>query len=237
MGASLISSNQAKVQADPLREALAAAQQEAREAHRAVERQRLAIDKTRAAQREAEKAVSAAEEGIGAAREAHARALADAAAADTAPPLSSMRAARQAVTDAQDQAEALKAALAELKARLPDWERTARDADVEVERCISAILAPHAQKLFDRALALERDLAPIRQALATLLQDRHKTSADVLGHERSRAPLGEVYAGIMRFGAWRAGGPDRFAEARGQLREDWAAVLPDFAAPPPSELK
>ena len=96
---------------------------------------------------------------------AHAQALADAAAGDAAPPISGMRAARQAVVDAQDEVEAAKGALAQLKGTLPDYEAELREAEIAVEAAISAILA-EASKKADRESHLDcaRTLAAAQSA-------------------------------------------------------------------------
>lgn len=237
MSLSLIS-NQAKP-SDPLREALATALKEANEAHQSVERQRAAIGKTCFSLREAERSVKTAEDGVEKAIEAHAQELAAAAADDVALPPSQIRLARQSVVDAQDEAAALKVALAQLKADLPLWEDAAHAADVEIDRRISEILVAPARALVARAVQLEAELAPLRHSLATLRNDRiPKTTVDSASHERSRAPLKEVTDGLMKFGAWCASGPDRWAAAREALRRDPQAPLGDFTIPPtvPSDI-
>ncbi len=86
-----------------------------------------------------------AEEGVKESRAAHARAIADAATADAAPKASGMRAARHAVTDAQEEIEAAKEALAQLRGDLPGLIEASGRADIAVEAAISAIPAPHAE--------------------------------------------------------------------------------------------
>ncbi len=221
--------------ADPLRSELAEAIEHAREAQDAVARQRAAIERTRSSVIAAEKAVKTAEEGVPLAAAAYAQALADAAADETAPPKSGVAAARLAVVDAQDEVEALKGALAQLKADLPGLQESALAEEVEVDSAISAVLLVPARALYERTSTLELELEPLRQALATLLKDRMPEAGDALAHQRGRAPLNEVYAGIMKFGAWRAGGPDLWTVARQRLRENAFAALPDDFAPPPSD--
>jgi hypothetical protein len=56
------------------------------------------------------------------------------------------------------------------------------------------ILAPHVQRLLDQAGELMRELAPIRQALIALLNDRPSGVTDILASERGRKPLAETRA-------------------------------------------
>jgi hypothetical protein len=220
--------------ADPLRAELAAAIKTAEEARAAADRQKAAIERTRSSRLRATAAVKVAEEGVGKAQEAHARAIADAAADDAAPPTSGMRAARQAVVDAQDEADALKAAVEELKARLPDFEAAAREADIAVEAAISAILAVQAQQLLAKADAIARELAPLRNALFALWKDNPSGTVDLLAFQRGRAPLAEVQTAVAAFSeAVNAiDKSDLWEQARDALRSNAYAPLPDFAPPP-----
>ena len=230
--------------ADPLRAALAAAIEAAREAREAVARQRAAIEKTRSSIVAATKAVQTAQEGVEKAREAHAQALADAAAtADAQAPASGVRAARQIVEDKEDELSALKGALAQLKAELPSWENAAREADIAVEATISAVLAPHAHALLERAAAIARDLSPLRGALLAILSDHPAQGADVVAFEKGRVPLSEVQNAARSFFHRVSAVDDKQAvdpwlQARERLRADPFAALSTsgFVPPPPNAV-
>jgi chromosome segregation ATPase len=214
---------------DPLRAALAQALEDAAVARESVERQRAAIEKTRGSVRAAERAVTTAQEGVGKAREAHAQALADSASSDTAPPASGMRAARQAVEDAQDEVEAAKGALAQLKQELPLWEGAAREADIAVEAAISAVLAVQVQPVLDRANGLLRELIPLRKTLFALLNDLPSAAGDVSAFERGRKPLAEMRAAVANLYTAAyfvdTSPVDTWTSARAALRADPNAVL------------
>jgi hypothetical protein len=182
--------------ADPLRTTLAAQLEEAREARQAVYRQRAAIERARSSVRAAESAVTASEEAVVTARADHISALATAAATDKPAPKSRIPAARQAVVDANEEVEALKAALAQLKAGLPGLEAEHREADIKVDFAISAILVPHAEKLIERGRRIAAQLAPVRQALLLLRNDRVLPAEDFLAFARSRKPLDETMIAI-----------------------------------------
>ena len=224
---------------DPLRAQLAQALEAAREAREVVDRQRAAIERTRSSVAAADKAVTVAEKGVEEARAAHAQALADAAAGDAAPPISGMRAARQAVVDAQDEVEAAKGALAQLKGTLPDFEAELREADIAVEAEISKILAVAVQELMDQAAEIARELLPLRRALlAFVMNDSPPRVSDRLAFDRGRQPLREAQAAVDAFfqayDSIEDSQIDVWAFARKQLRADPHAPLPDVASPPPN---
>jgi len=220
---------------DPLRAALKDALEAAAEARQCVENQRAGIQTARAGVFAAKRKLDAAKTAASSAVEDHAARIAEAAASGSPVPPATMRAARDAEQDAADEVQAMEAAVVRLKAHLPGLQESARDAEVEVDSAISAVFLVPARALFDRACALERELEPLRQALATLLKDRMPEAGDALAHQRGRAPLNPVYSEIMKFGGWRAGGPDLFAVARAALRSNPDAELPsDFAPPPPT---
>jgi chromosome segregation ATPase len=222
------------ISSDPLRTTLAAALKEAAVAQRGVEQQRGGIERARAAVRAAEAAVKSAEKGVEEARQVHARAIADAATADAPPPASGVRAARQAVTDAQDELEAAKGALDQLKADLPGWEEAARTADVAVEAAISEILAPHAQALLAKVQELSRQLSPLRSALRALFETAPARADEYFAWDQGRRPLSAVLEAARSYFETAnhiAGCADPWRAARELLRADAFAELPDFAAP------
>jgi hypothetical protein len=220
--------------ADPLRVALAEALETARAAKEGVERQKAAIEKTRSSVRAAEAAVLTAEANVKKAQETHARAIADAATADDTIPISGIRAARQNVTDAEDQAAALMVALAQLRQDLSAWQADAREKEIAVEAAISAILAEAARKLIEKAAEIARELSPLRKALlAFVLNDRPPGVTDHLAFDRGREPLLEAQAAVDTFFQSFDGIEDKqfdlWTAVRKRLREDPHAPLPDFA--------
>jgi hypothetical protein len=97
-----------------------------------------------------------------------------------------VRAARQAVVDAEDELEAQRAALAQMRADLPNWQTEIVAADTEVEAAISAILAPLAEKLIARGREIASQLSPIREALAALWGEPSPANHDeALAHEQA----------------------------------------------------
>jgi hypothetical protein len=223
--------------ADPQRAALADALQVMEDAFAAVENHKAAIGRARLQVRAGEKAIKAAEEGVTKAQREYAGALADAAATDTPAPTSNIRVARQVVVDRTDELEAARLAFAQLKADLPGWENTAREAAITVEATISAILAVSALQLIERANEIARQLAPVRDALAALWSEKPSGAADYLAHERGHAPLVEAKAAAAVFFQTVKIIDDKHADiwlvARERLRSDPYAELPDFAPPPP----
>ena len=222
--------------ADPLRETLVAARSEAADAQQALERQRGAIERTRDAVRAAKKTALAAEENITKAAEDYATALANAAAAETAVPTGGVQAARQAVVDAQDQLDALQAALAQLRADLPGWENAVRQAEIAVESAISAILLPSVYQLLDRASEVRDQLRPLRKALLAFINEPPPNGFDHSSFDRGQKPLGEVRQAVMSFLStmWkddeRQACDNPWRSIRELLRADPYAMLPDLAS-------
>ena len=218
--------------ADPLRECLVTALNDAADAQQAVERQRGAIERTRDAVRAAKKTALAAEENITKAAEDYATALANAAAAEMAVPTGGVQAARQAVVDAQDQLDALQSALAQLRADLPAFEAAVSHAEVAVDFQISLILVPLVQELLSRAAQIRDELRPIRRALLDLINEQPNNG---FGGQK---PLGEIRQACMNFLStmWKEDEPcdNPWRSIRERLRADPFAPLPDFASLKPN---
>jgi hypothetical protein len=214
------------VSVDALRAALAACLQAKGKADEAVSRQRAGIDRARGGVRAAEAAAKEAEKAVTKAHQTHAEAIAAAAADDAAPRASGVRAARQAQVDAEDEVEAAKAALAQLKADLPAWAKTVANAEAKIEETISAILEPYARQVLDRARELERQMAPVRKALEDLCDDSNEPSRKPLANVRAEAgrfllpvrPIADLHA------------PNVFRALRDRLRSEPYYALPDVAA-------
>lgn len=224
----------AKVRSD--RAALVAALKQAEAAHQDVERQRAGIERSRASVRAAETAVKAADEAVKSAQKNHAVALANAAATDKAPPPSSIRAARQAATDAADELEAARSAFEQLrKSSLPNAIETAREADIEIDKQISLILLPHAEELLALAKELQRTFLPVRRALCDLWEKAPTATDEYLAFEKARKPLAETRNSVKKFfetlDVVDRSSPNPWSAARELLRSNPQAELPLFATP------
>jgi DNA repair exonuclease SbcCD ATPase subunit len=220
---------------DPLRQALAAAAEKAAEAREALQHHRSAIERIHASVRHGEHRIKATQKALADAQEAHASALAAAAADDTPPPTSGVHAARQAITDAKDDVEAEKTALARLRAALPDWERAAREADIEHETAVTAVLEPHMRRLLGQAWELRNKLAPIRRTLFALFNDRPETAKNDLGFAKGQQQLDVIREEVSKFfgsfGDIDEVTAEPWRQARELLRADPHAVL-NFAELP-----
>lgn len=220
---------------DPLRQSLAAAVEKAADAREALNHHRSAIERVQANVRQGEHRIRAAEKALEEAQEAHAGALAAAAADDTPHPTNGVREARQAIADAQDDVEATKTALAQLKAELVDWERAAREADIELETAVTAVLEPQMRQLLDQAWELRNKLAPIRRSLFALFNDRPEMAKNDLGFEKGQQQLDAIREEVSKFfGSFGSDIDEKTAEpwraARERLRADPYAAL-NFAEP------
>jgi hypothetical protein len=163
-------------------------------------------------------------------RTAHAHALASAATEDALAPPSGVRAARQALTELQDERDAVKIALDDLKAQLPDIELAAKQADADVDTEINKILQPLAVDLISRERRLTAEIAALRGSLASLFRAneiphteydyriKRSTVADLVRSEFERE-----LENLLPVGAdvWRA--------TRAALRRDPNAPLPAIA--------
>jgi hypothetical protein len=194
------------------------------------------IERGKLAVREAERAIKAAEESVLVASENHAAAMASAMVADRDAPRSKVPEARAAVLEATDEAQVLKSALNKLRDALPAMEVEAKDAAIAVDFAISAILAPHVERLLDRAVQLATLLAPLKQMLASVFDgDMAWANKDLLGFAHSMKPLDGIKAEVRIFLngdrklEFVAASPDPWNAARAALRVDAAADLPDLA--------
>ena len=235
MGVSAI--KQQRPPPDPLRVQLQEAIAAAAEARDVLERHQQAHGKTRRAMWDAERSVRVAEEGIAKARKAHAAVIADVAVDDDAlPPSDIVRLARQSVTDAQDEYEALRGAFARLREDLPLWQADADKAAAEVENAISAVLAPLAEALVARLRDLIAEATPYRALLAGLL-DAHRLN--VIGSSDGRRSLESQLDAAGKL-TWAFALDDLavtsapWAVARALLKQDPFATLSDLTAPPAS---
>jgi chromosome segregation ATPase len=210
------------------RAGLVAALQAAEAAKAALTKHRAAIDRVRSQAYGMDGKIKAAETKIEEERAAHARVLADAATENMPAPASGIKAARQALSELQDERETVKIALHDLRAHLPDAEYASLQADADVDAEINKLLQPLASELIARDRRLTAELAHVRGTLAALLSsgdilqaDRDwrvkRTSLTDLVREDFGSSYGEKEGGVSA-NVWR--------EARAALRRDPNAPLP-----------
>jgi chromosome segregation ATPase len=210
---------------DPRRADLVAALHRHEAAKAAVTRHRGGLDRVRAKVRTIDGQIKVAQATIEEERAAHARAVADAAAEDTIARPSGVRAARQALTDLQDERDAVAGALDDLKAQLPDLELASTRAAADIETEINRVLQPLAAELIARERRLAAELAAVRGSLASLLSSDEIPRAD-FDYRIKRAMLTDLVRS-----EFQQRGPDVYAgpnwhEARDELRRDPNAPLP-----------
>jgi hypothetical protein len=142
-------------------------------------------------------------------------------------------AARRAITDAGDELESQRTALARMRDDMSNWTKEVSLADTEVEAAISAILAPIAEKLIARGREIASQLGPIREARFVLWGEPGPAGHDAaLAFEQARKPLAETKEVVAEFlrelsHVVRAN-PDPWSAARAQLRLDAFAELPEL---------
>jgi hypothetical protein len=117
----------------------------------------------------------------------------------------------------------------------PELQKEVVACDAEVDRLISLILVPLAQQLMTRGQQITAQLAPIRNALATLWAEQSPTQFDAAeAFQQGRQPLAETKKAVAAFlGALNAverTHPDPWIEVRKRLREDPHAELPDLCS-------
>ena len=227
--------------ADPLRVQLQEAIAAAAEARDVLDRHQQAHGKTRRAMWDAERSVRVAEEGIAKARKAHAAVIADVAVDDEAlPPSDIVRLARQSVTDAQDEYEALRGAFARLREDLPLWQADADKAAAAVEDAVSAALTPIITELISRLETNIRDSMATRSLLAGLVESH---AARSIGPDGCRSIAPQIDAAMKLAWAHSIGdltvSSAPWTAARAALRADPDADVDDLlalpaSAPPPT---
>lgn len=219
---------------DRLRIALADAIQGAAKTRANFERHRAGIERTRDAVTMNEAQLEKATAAISKAQESHIAQLMHHAAAGSVAGPSKVKIAKEAAADIEDELAAQREALAKLKSDLPLWEKEVALADGDVERAISAILAPMAEKLIERGREIASQLAPIRSALNALwFEPRPAGHDDSFAFEQARRPLAETKEAVADFlrsttAIGRVENP--WAAARDRLRADSTAKLPELEA-------
>lgn len=156
--------------------------------------------------------------------------------AGTPAPASTVPEALASLAFGRDRVETLRQARQQIEAEIPDWEAAAVEAETEVERLISAIIADYVQVLVLEATELSRRLQPYRSALLSFVRDHsaeptewHKQDA----FRTARQPLDESAAMVWAFKDLReATAPSPcWKAARERLRENpEASVLRNLVA-------
>lgn len=181
---------------DPLRAALKSAVEGLGEAEAAVSSHRVAISRGRQFIEDADAAVTVAERAVEAARAEHGEALA-AAAGDgrPAPTSGGVRAARQALLDAQDEAAAARSAVAELEgSRLIELQEARKHAENRVLTARNQVIASVAAPMIKSARTARRAFLLAREILPDLVREDRPLRFDNTVHELRagevrRAPL------------------------------------------------
>lgn len=225
----------------PERQALAAAIEAVAEAERAEEAGREAVTRAVALVHANESKLGAANAAVVSAKERHTMAVAAAIGKGMAVPAGTLKAARAAQADAEDDLTAATAALAQWQTKLADLEAETASARMAVEVVINALLAGAAPRLV-AAIAARRtellSLLSISYFISRRGSERHGTSGYFSVIPALAKPLaaaaGEIEAAIqIGTGAW---GPDvalahpvvaRWEEAIADLRADANAPLPE----------
>jgi hypothetical protein len=182
-----------------LREAIAARA----EANAEAERHRQAIERTRGLVADAERRVGLAGENLEAVRGQHAQAIAVAAAAGQSPKANGqMRAARMALADAEDEAQAARAACEHLKADRSDDQVAQAENVVLVQ--IAKVIAPVCEELLAEAVRRRAELLALTQTLFAMTSEESavpRTGGEVqraVAADARRAPLEAVRERVLR---------------------------------------
>jgi hypothetical protein len=184
----------AKSEGDNARTLLAAALKEAKAARRAVNRQIEAKQRLFAQQVAAEAAIPAAEKAVAAARTRYVEAVAEAAASGSGEPVSTEAEAMASLAFKRDKIHTLRAARKVVEDEIPGYEEQVVEADTEVDRLISLIIADHVAILLAEAEELSRRLAPYRAALLAFVRDHGDRPSQwdkQRAWDKARAPLNE----------------------------------------------
>jgi hypothetical protein len=186
----------------PPRSQLKAAIKEAKAAHAAVGKQKQAKARLFNEQVEAEGKIAALEKAVKKAEQAHIQAVADAAVSGSPPPVSGVQEALAAVAFTRDRIHTLRAARQTIEEEIPDWEAAALEADTEVDRLISQVIADYVEVLVLEATELSRRLAPYRAALLSFVRDHGARPTEwhlQRPFDRARKPLDEAAEDVFQF--------------------------------------
>jgi Tfp pilus assembly protein PilX len=225
----------------PERQALAAAIESVAEAERAEEAGREAVTRAVALVREGELTLAAANAAVVSAKERHSTAVAAAIGNGVAVPSGTLKAARAAQADAEDDFSASSDALTQWETKLSDLEASTASAHMAVEVAINALLATAALPMI-KAIAEHRTklmaLLSVSYWIARRGSERHGTSAHFSTIPELAAPLAAVSASIeaalrVGTGGWNSDSAlahpvlNRWADAVAALRLSADAPLPN----------
>ena len=222
---------------DALREAIAARAV----AHAKAELQQKAVERAHAMVREAEARLTVVGEALEATRSGHAEALAHAASTGAAPKANgALRAARLALSDAEDEADAARAALEQLKADRGDDQIAQAENAVLTE--IARVLALTGGELLARAQRAKAELLILTETLYALTSEETVgvplfggEIARLNGQDARRAPLLGLRDEALKLS--HEPGSEELATAREAVRPwvQWRSTLRrDADAPDPS---
>jgi hypothetical protein len=202
---------------------------EAQSARRAVNRQIEAKQRLFAQQVAAEAAIPAAEKAVAAARDRYVEAVAAAAASGSGEPVSTVAEAQASLAFKQDKIHTLRAARKVVEDEIPGYEEQVVEADTEVERLISEIIADHVAILIAEAEELARRLQPYRASLLAFVRDHGDRPSQwdkQRAWDKSREPLNESADQAWAFLRPQAAAPSPCWKAiRESLRENPNAPL------------
>jgi predicted nucleic acid-binding Zn-ribbon protein len=199
-------------QRSPARQALADAQLAVLTAEQAAVAGRRAIERAVAMVSEAEARLKAAQTQVSGARKRHVELLSDAATRGEAVPTGTMREAKLAASDAEDELAAAREALAHLRARQPELDDDAHDARSRVIVCVDAVVRERA----------EQALAEAEDALAALLAKRRVLSFMLRPHGTGADPLAVDPTERRDWHDWVQGRERVMERERAQARRAWA---------------
>jgi hypothetical protein len=230
-----------------LREAIAARAV----AHAKAEQHQQAIHRARNMLGAAEARVTVAGEALEAVRTGHAEALAQAAASGGTPkPNGALRDARLALADAEDGAEAARAALERVKADSGDFGDEVAHADSGVLVAIAEVVRPVGEELLAKAKRLRTELACTLSVLSGLAKEEFANDArdrqlptfssiykDQTARDARNAPTSALRAALAEFNSLATQdevkqaakqATDVYVRWRGALRENADAELPPW---------
>jgi chromosome segregation ATPase len=128
---------------------LAKALKAAKAAHGAVNKLKATVQKLFSEMLAAQNQIPALEKAVAKAEAAHIHAVAEAAILEKPAPASTVAEAQAAVVMARDRVNTLRSARQAVEAEIPEYEADAVDAETEIEKIISLIIADYVQVLLD----------------------------------------------------------------------------------------
>jgi hypothetical protein len=211
-----------------------------------IERHRQAVARARDMVREAEQKLTVAGEALESARAKHAQAVARAAATGhAAKPNGALRSARAALSDAEDEAAASRAAFDRFVADGEDLEASNPQLENDVLVAVAETVAPAAQKILDQLQQKQAEVATLQQAFLALTDQEtvglpvFYSEAEKLNMRDARAaPLKELRERYFALGSLdsQKSVQERAHEAASAARKWRTALRHDPEAAPEPEL-